>query len=152
LHTHLLSHILFTDYNLFKKYDPVARNQIGDKNASEKGRGATALKGKTMKDMVKVIGGRFSSVLDIHLSSGDPREIFKWFLASILFGARISEAIVIRTYREFEGEGVLSVRGVLDKGWDGLVEILDRGGYARYDFKTATKLFDICSTIMKNIK
>lgn len=42
-----------------------------------------------MKDLVKVIGGRFSSALGIDLSSSDPREIFKWFLASILFGARI---------------------------------------------------------------
>jgi len=131
---------------------PVARDQIGDKKASEKGCGATALKGKTMRDLVKVIGGKFSSALGIHLFSGDPREIFKWFLASILFGARISEAIVIRTYREFEGAGVLSVGGVLDKGWDGLVEVLDRGGYARYDFKTATKLLDICSTVMKKYK
>ena len=131
---------------------PVARDQIGEKNASEEGLGATALKGKTRKDLVQVINGRFSSALGIHLSSGDPREIFKWFLASILFGARISEAIVIRTYREFEGEGVLSAGGVLDKGWDGLVEVLDRGGYARYDFKTATKLLDICGTVMKRYK
>jgi endonuclease III len=128
---------------------PVARDQIGDQHASEKGRGAPARKDKTVKDLVKVIGGRFSSALGIHLSSGNPREIFKWFLAAILFGARISEAIVIRTYREFEGEGVLSAGGVLDKGWDGLVEVLDRGGYARYDFKTATKLLDICSAVMK---
>ncbi len=125
---------------------------MGDRHASEEGRGANALKGKTMKDLVKVIGGRFSSALDINLSSGDPGEIFKWFLASILFGARISEAIVIRTYREFEGNGLLSAGRVLDKGWDGLVEVLDRGGYARYDFKTATKLLDICSTVMKRYK
>ena len=105
-----------------------------------------------MKDLVKVIGGRFSSALGIHLSSGELREIFKWFLASILFGARISEAIVIRTYREFEGEWVLSAGEVLDKGWDGLVEVLDRGGYKRYDFKTATKLLDICGIVMKRYK
>lgn len=105
-----------------------------------------------MKDLVKVIGGRFSSALGIDLSSSDPKEIFKWFLASILFGARISEAIVIKTYRVFEREWVLSAGEVLDKGWDGLVEVLDRGGYARYDFKTATKLLDICGAAMKRYK
>ncbi len=110
------------------------------------------MKGMTVKDLSKVIGGRFSSALGIHLSSGEPGEIFKWFLASILFGARISETIVIRTYREFEGEGVLSAGGVLDKGWDGLVEVLDRGGYARYDFKTATKLLDICRAVVKRYR
>jgi hypothetical protein len=101
---------------------------------------------------MKVIGGRFSSALGIDLSSGNQGEIFKWFLASILFGARISEAIVIRTYREFEGEGVLSPEIIVDKGWDGLVEILDRGGYVRYDFKTATKLLDVCRTMVKRYK
>ena len=123
-----------------------------DRHASVERRRATALKCKTAKDIMKVIEGRFSSALGIRLSLGDPGEIFKWFLASILFGARISEAIVIRTYREFEGEGVLSAGEVLDKGWDGLVEVLDRGGYARYDFKTATKLLDICSTVIKRYK
>jgi endonuclease III len=101
---------------------------------------------------MKVIGGRFSSALGIDLSSGNQGEIFKWFLASILFGARISEAIVIRTYREFEGEGALSPEIIVDKGWDGLVEILDRVGYVRYDFKTATKLLDVCRTMVKRYK
>ncbi len=110
------------------------------------------LKDKTANDLVKLIGGRFSSALGIHLSSGDPWEIFKWFLASILFGARISEAIAIRTYREFESEGILSAKAVDNKGWDGLVEILDRGGYARYDFKTASKLLDICDALIKGYK
>ena len=29
---------------------------------------------------------------------------------------------------------------MLDTGWEGLVRLLDRGGYTRYDYKTATKL------------
>ena len=32
---------------------------------------------------------------------------------------------------------------ILKAGWDKLVEILDLGGYVRYDFKTATKLLEI---------
>jgi len=81
--------------------------------------------------------------LGISLEGGESRELFRWFLASILFGARIGEAIAIRTYCEFEKRGVLSCRAVLDTGWQGLVDILDRGGYVRYDFKTATKLLEI---------
>jgi len=30
------------------------------------------------------------------------------------------------------------------------VAILDAGGYARYDFKTATKLLDVCGVLLKN--
>lgn len=95
------------------------------------------------KSLVKNLGGRYSELLGINLSSGESKEIYKWFLASVLFGARISETIVINTYREFERQEVLSPQHILDTGWDGLVVILDAGGYVRYDFKTATKLLDI---------
>jgi len=93
-------------------------------------------------------GGRFSAVMGIDLPSGDSEEIFKWFLSSVLFGARISETIVINTYRAFEKEGVLSPASILNRGWDGLVEILDSGGYTRYDFKTATKLLDVNRSLL----
>jgi endonuclease III len=98
---------------------------------------------ETIKILLKKLGQKFSSALNIELPSGKSEEIFKWFLASILFGARISETIVINTYRQFEKEGVLSAQRILDTGWDGLVRILDAGGYVRYDFKTATKLLEV---------
>ncbi len=87
--------------------------------------------------------GKFSRELGIDLSAPDPKEVFKWFLASKLFGARISSDSAIKTYRKFERRGVITPRAVLDTGWDGLVSILDGGGYARYDFSTATKLLEI---------
>jgi len=91
--------------------------------------------------------GRFSTELGIDLTQGRSREIFKWFLASVLFGARISESIVKKTFREFASRAIVSPKAVLDTGWDSLVEILDRGGYVRYDFKTATKLLDLCRAL-----
>lgn len=95
------------------------------------------------------LGERFSTSLGIDLSRCDSGEIFKWFLASILFGARISENIVVKTYRQFEKDGVISCQKILDAGWDGLVRILDNGGYVRYDFKTATKLLEIMEALQK---
>jgi hypothetical protein len=94
--------------------------------------------------------GKFSVELGINLSAGRSPEIFKWFLASVLFGARISETIVKRTYRQFVSRNVVAPGAILDTGWDGLVEILDQGGYVRYDFKTATKLLDISRTLTEN--
>ncbi len=103
------------------------------------------------KELIKALldrmGGRFSTALGINLDQGDSREIFKWFLASILYGARISEAIASNTYREFERSGVLSPDRILETGWDGLVQILDAGGYVRYDFKTATKLLEVMAAL-----
>jgi endonuclease III len=93
------------------------------------------------------MGGRFSTALGINLDQGDSQEIFKWFLASILYGARISETIANSTYREFERNGVLNLDRILETGWDGLVQILDAGGYVRYDFKTATKLLEVMAAL-----
>ena len=100
-----------------------------------------------VKILLKELGQKFSSSLNIELSSADSEEVFKWFLASILFGARISETIAINTYRQFEKENVLSAQKIIDTGWDGLVRILDNGGYVRYDFKTATKLLEIMGAL-----
>ncbi len=86
--------------------------------------------------------------MGIEPSSGKPDEIFKWFLASVLFGARISETIVNRTYFEMKTNHILSPEVILNTGWDGLVAVLDKGGYVRYDFKTATKLLDLSKNLM----
>jgi endonuclease III len=85
---------------------------------------------------------------DLGINLEEPEGRFKWFLASILFGARISERIAMNTYKVFEGYGILSLDKILNAGWDELVRILDEGGYVRYDFSTATKLLNI----MKEIK
>jgi len=102
--------------------------------------------------LIKALGERFSKKLGIDLETGKSSEIFKWFLASILFGARITEKIAANTYREFEKENLLTPGRILKKGWDGLVEVLDNGGYVRYDFKTATKLLEVMGALQKMYK
>lgn len=92
--------------------------------------------------LIDRIGGKFSRELGIDLRKGDT-ERFKWFIASVLFGARIGERIAVQTYHEFERVEILGVDEILEAGWDKLVEILDSGGYVRYDFKTATKLTEL---------
>ena len=97
--------------------------------------------------LVKELGGTYASALGINLASMESDEVFKWFLASVLFGARISESIAMKTYKEFEKAGMLSPETILETGWQGLVDILDRGRYVRYDFKTATKLLDVMGAL-----
>ena len=99
--------------------------------------------------LMKEWGGRFSVELGMNIDSGKSDEIFKWFLASILFGARIRRNTAIKTYQAFEKRDVLTPEAILGTGWDGLVEILDAGGYSRYDFRTATKLLEISEMLNK---
>lgn len=89
------------------------------------------------------LGGSYAAALGITLDGLRAEEVYKWFLAAVLYGAPIPEAQATRTWREFEHNGVLTPQRILDTGWDGLVRMLDAGGYTRYDFKTATKLLDV---------
>jgi hypothetical protein len=70
--------------------------------------------------------------------------------AAVLFGARISGKIAAKTYAEFARAGVVSFEKILNAGWNDLVRILGRGGYARYDFKTADKLLEVSNTIVQD--
>ena len=100
------------------------------------------MKAEDLRAFVESRGQTYSEILGIDISEGKEEEIFKWFLASLLFGAPITESSVIKTYRCFQKHGVLTPSQILKTGWDDLVKILDEGGYTRYDFKTADKLLD----------
>ena len=101
------------------------------------------MKKEELKGFVENYGKRYSEILGIDLSEGKEEEIFKWFLASILFGAPITESSAIKTFKCFQKYNVLTTDRILQTGWDGLVKILDEGSYTRYDFKTADKLLEI---------
>lgn len=98
--------------------------------------------------LIQQFGQKYSEILGINLSEGR-EEVFKWFLASVLFGAPITENAVIKTYKCFEKHKVLTPERILETGWDGLVQILDEGSYTRYDFKTADKLLAVMNNLMK---
>jgi hypothetical protein len=101
-------------------------------------------------ELVHRLGGRFARALGIDLAAPDAGERFKWFLAAMLYGARISESLATRTWREFAARDVLTPGRMIEAGWDGLVGILDAGGYVRYDYKTATKLLDVCTALTRD--
>ncbi len=89
---------------------------------------------------------KYSEELGLDLRK--PEDRFKWFLASILFARRISSEIAKRTFRKFVEEGLVTPDSILKAGWDRLVDVLDSGGYVRYDFSTASNLQEI----MKELK
>ena len=104
---------------------------------------------QSISALIKYFGRRFSTELGINLDGNDPNEVFKWFVASVLYGARISETIVKNTYKQFERDGLLSPKKILEAGWNGLVTSLDAGGYVRYDFKTADKFLELVKNLIE---
>jgi len=87
----------------------------------------------------------YSEELGLDLSKAEDR--FKWFLAAILFAKRISAETAKETYLYFDQEDLTNPDAILEAGWDRLVEVLDSGGYTRYDFSTATNLLGIMKTL-----
>jgi endonuclease III len=86
--------------------------------------------------------------LGIDIGPGKEEELFKWFLACLLFGKPIQQEIAQRAYMELIKERIVSPQKVLDAGWDRLVQILDRSHYVRYDFSTATKLLNVSRELL----
>ena len=107
------------------------------------------MKQETLRNIIANFGKKYSEIMSIDLSDRKDGEIFKWFLASILFGAPITETSVIKTYKCFQEYSVSTPKRILETGWDGLVGILDEGSYTRYDFKTADKLLEVMQNLME---
>jgi hypothetical protein len=85
--------------------------------------------------------------LRIDLRSKNEKELFKWFLACLLFGKPIQRGVAEQAYRELVRERLTNPRAVLRAGWNKLVQLLDRAHYVRYDFSTATKLLEVCEEL-----
>jgi len=96
-----------------------------------------------LKALVRRYGLPYSAALGIDLRSRRPAEMSKWFLASMLYAKPIREETATRTYRAFEAEDRTTAQRIVEAGWEGLVGLLDAGGYVRYDFSTAERLLAV---------
>lgn len=100
---------------------------------------------------VSIIKQKLSSILtysqQLGLDLEREEDRFKWFLASILFSKRISSKIAERTYRDFEKEKILTPEAIINAGYDKVVQVLDAGGYVRYDFSTASNLLNMAEKL-----
>ena len=106
----------------------------------------TTERARLARAAVAALGGRYSSGLGIDVDSGDA-EVERWFLAATLFGTRIPATVAERTFGVLDGAGLHRVTQARHIPWEDLVALLDEGGYARYDFRTATRLQDLAEII-----
>ncbi len=91
----------------------------------------------------------YSEELRIDLAKQNDPEYFRWFLASLLFGARISETTAKTTYRSFIRNGLSSPQRILKAGWDFLVNpVMREGGYVRYDGRKSTQVLRDCEMLV----
>lgn len=99
-----------------------------------------------IRALVKEYGRPYSEMLGIDLR----RRPELWFLAAILYGKPIREETATKTYRLFKQHGLTSAKKIAAAKWRHLVDILDEGGYTRYDFSTADRLHLVFGDLEKN--
>jgi hypothetical protein len=91
----------------------------------------------------------FSEQLGISLANGDEDQLFRWFLASLLYGGHIGETIARHTYQAFSRHDLTTPRGILAAGSEFLVNpIMREGGYVRYDFSKSDQILRDCQTLV----
>jgi len=89
--------------------------------------------------LIRRLGGRYSLELGIDVDAGDA-EVERWFVAATLFGSRISASVAGRAFHQLDRAGIHRIVDAGQHDWNELVALLDAGGYARYDYRTATRL------------
>lgn len=83
--------------------------------------------------------------LGIDVRGGGERALFKWFVASFLFGKRVQQSVAARTYHVLVDEHKLDTpRKMCRHTWQQLVNMLGEGHYVRYDESTADRLLKLC--------
>src|SRR5271157_4050299 len=93
----------------------------------------------------------YSEELGIDLAAQTDAACFRWFLASLLFGARISETTAKNTYRSFVKHGLTSPRKIRRAGWDFLVyPVMREGGYVRYDGRKSDQVLRDCKALISD--
>ena len=78
--------------------------------------------------------------LGLDLAGDDDATLFRWLVACLLSGARISQERAAAAFAEQDRDGVLTPQGLADASDAHLVELLDAGRYTRYDDTKAAEL------------
>lgn len=88
-----------------------------------------------------------AAALGIEIEKGE-KELFKWFIASFLFGKRIQRDIAAEAYRVIVGRhGCDTPTKLGNCSRRALVCMLGEARYVRYDESTAERLIKLCDRL-----
>jgi hypothetical protein len=96
--------------------------------------------------VVALVGGRYSAELGIDVDAGEA-QVERWFVAATLFGARIAARVAERTFGVLAANGLARIGQMRHVPSADLIAMLDAGGYARYDVRTAGRLLELSEII-----
>lgn len=76
------------------------------------------------------------------------KPLFRWFLASYLFGKRIQQNVARQTWEVFMKRGIDTPQKIANHSWQQLVDILGEGNYRRYDESTARNMLNMSKQLL----
>ncbi|MEU9517041.1 endonuclease [Streptomyces sp. NPDC048224] len=101
----------------------------------------TADQRRTVRRLVDAHGRTYAEEAGIRLKD-TPQPLYRLLVLAHLLSARISASIAVATARALGEAGLRDPRRMADADWQQRVDALGRGGYRRYDERTATQLGD----------
>nr|WP_127894483.1 endonuclease [Streptomyces sp. S10(2018)] len=94
---------------------------------------------RTVRELVDAHGQTYAEEADIRLKD-TPQPLYRLLVLAHLLSARISASIAVATARALGEAGLRDARRMAGATWQQRVDALGRGGYRRYDERTATQL------------
>jgi endonuclease III len=92
-------------------------------------------------------GTTYAAASGIHLKD-QPAPLFQLLVLAQLLSARIGTDIAVATAGELFANGWTTPQGMRDAARSSLIRALGRGGYRRYDERTATQLHDMAQLVL----
>ncbi|MFD3338022.1 endonuclease [Streptomyces anthocyanicus] len=94
---------------------------------------------RTVRELVHAHGQTYAEEAGIRLKD-TPQPLYRLLVLAHLLSARISASIAVAAARALSEAGLRDPRRMAGATWQQRVDALGRGGYRRYDERTATQL------------
>ncbi|MET9174122.1 endonuclease [Streptomyces misionensis] len=96
---------------------------------------------RVVRELVSAYGRTYAEEAGIRLAD-TPQPLYRLLVLSLLLSARIRASVAVAAARALHEDRLNSPRRMAAADWQQRVDALGRGGYRRYDERTATQLGD----------
>lgn len=107
----------------------------------------TSTQRSTARRLTRDLGTTFAEDAGIGLRD-KPSPLWRLLLLSLLLSARIDSGLAIKSARELSKAGWRTPQRMKSSTWQQRVDALGRGGYRRYDERTATQLAEAADFLL----
>ncbi|GAB2762315.1 endonuclease [Streptomyces bullii] len=103
---------------------------------------------RVVRELVGAHGQTYAEEAGIRLKDA-PQPLYRLLVLAHLLSARIRGSIAVTTARALYEAGLRDPRRMAGADWQDRVDALGRGGYRRYDERTATQLGDAAQLLLE---